>query len=569
MATTVSNASELINAVESAGAGDEIVAQGGTYDMSSQWTIRSGGEAGNPLVIRAADGETPTVKFAAGGSPDSDSGIQFRSPYVTFRGFEVSGSGWKGVNTDGNAHDVVLENLAVHGGNLWGIMNNGCDNVVFRNCDSYDNYDGQNDGDNSDGFNMTGPATNGLIEGCRAWNNGDDGYDFWVSEGHTIRYCAAWNNGRGSGGDGNGFKLGGGPNEGGNHLVHHCVSYNNRYRGFDWNTTDNPLEVYNCTAVSNDINYRFSEDGDYTLRNNISKDGDVQVASGVDDQNNSWDLGITPAFASTEPGSSDFMALADGDEAIDAGVDLGFDFNGDAPNLGAVKTDSSTDSGGGGSTSRITVDGSTKLAASAGSTDSDSKLSSHHTGYTDNGYVNFIPNSGGQLYWPLEVTSADTYAYEIRYAHGGDAERTVELNFAGTTQQLTFPTTGGWDQWEVLTGTIDLPADNVDLLIETIGDDGGNVDKLTLWPEESTDDGGDTSGDTANHGYQTPEEGTSDWHKPLNSNFEKIDKDVPIADAVGVRDEYTPAEGALYFATDTGDVYVGNGSEWTLIGSLN
>lgn len=565
MATTVSNSSELINAVGNAGAGDEIVANGGTYNMSSQWTIRSSGEANNPLIIRAANGESPQIKFASGGSGDSDSGIQFRSPYVRFSGFEVTGSGWKGVNTSGNAHDVVLENLNVHNGNLWGIMNNGCDNVVFRNCDSHDNFDEQNDGEHSDGFNMTGPANNGLIEGCRAWNNGDDGYDFWVSQGHTVRYCWAWNNGRGSNGDGNGFKLGGGPNDGGYHLVHHCVSYNNGNRGFDWNTTDNPLEVYNCTSVGNSINYRFNEGGDYTLRNNISKDGDVQIASGVDDQNNSWNLGITPAFASTDSTSSDFMALADGDEAIGAGVDVGLDYSGDAPDLGALEHDSGSDSGGD-TTSRITVDGSTKLASSAGSMDSDSKLQSNHTGYTDAGFVNFVPDSGGYIHWPLEVATGDTYAYEVRYANGGDADRNVDMNFAGKTQQLTFSPTGGWDQWETITGTFDLPSAAVDLFIETTGDDGGNVDKLTLWPAQTRDD---TGGDTANHGYQTPDQGASDWHTPLNSNFEKIDKDVPIADAVGVRDEYTPGEGTLYFATDTGDIYVGNGSEWTLIGTLN
>jgi len=216
----------------------------------------------NPLVIRAADGETPHIRFDTTGD---DSGVQFREPYVLFKGFEVSESSWKGVNTDGNAHDVVFEDLDVHDCYIWGVMNNGQDNVVYRNCDSHHHLGNVN---NADGFNMTGPAENGLIEGCRAWACGDDGFDTWVSENHTIRNCVAWDCGREGGGTGDGFKLGGDGSGGGN-LVYNCVAFDNMRRGFDWNTTNNPNEVYNCTAFNNPLNYRF-RDVEHQLRNNIS-----------------------------------------------------------------------------------------------------------------------------------------------------------------------------------------------------------------------------------------------------------------------------------------------------------
>lgn len=563
MTTTVSTTSELKEAVANAGAGSEIIARGGTYEMSSRWTITSGGASDNPLTIRAAEGEEPQIRFAAGGRQKRDSGIQFRSPYVTFRGFEIAGSGWKGVNTDGNAHDVIFEDLEVHGGNLWGVMNNGCDNVVFRNCDSYDNFDPQNGGDNSDGFNMTGPAQNGLIEGCRAWNNGDDGYDMWVSENHTIRNCWAWENGRGDSGDGNGFKLGGGPNRGGGHLVHHCVAYNNGYRGFDWNTTDRQLEVYNCTASDNQINYRFNESGPYTLRNNISNNGRVVLDSGVDDQYNSWNLDIEdPGFLSTDPSSDEFLHLSSSSPCTNAGVDVGLSFDGDAPSLGAFESVSQSEKTG----SRTTLDGEITLAAADATTDS--LFQTEHSGFTNEGYVNFVEESGSIATWEIEVPEPGQYDLEIRYANGGDLDRTANITYAGTQHQVTFPQTGGWTEWSTITDSLQFPSGPIDLTVETTGQDAGNIDRITLWPVEETD-GNKESGDTPNHGYATPEPGQEDWHVPLNENFEAIDRGVPVVDEDGAKDQYDPAERTVYIAMDTGVVYVGNGSQWNQLGRLS
>jgi len=570
MATyTVSTASELQNRTATASPGDEIVARGGTYDMNSRWTVRNGGSDGNPIVIRAASGEIPKINFNTSGS---DSGIQFRDPYVHFIGFEVANSSWKGVNTDGNAHDVVLERLDVHDSRIWGIMNNGCDNVVFRNCDSHHNT-GNNE--NADGFNMTGPATNGLIEGCRSWANGDDGYDFWVSENHLIRDCWAWDNGRGSDGDGNGFKLGGGPNNGGKHRVERCVSFNNANRGFDWNTTDNPLEVVNCTAVDNSPNFRFSEDGPYTLQNNIAVGGVGSIAGGVDDQNNSWNMGMDDvAFRSRDPGSDDFLRLPSDSECINAGVDIGVDYDGDAPDLGAFEYDGGDSGGSTSDTSsdRTALDGETVILAEDAST-TNVLYGTEHSGYNGENYANFASDSGADaaLVWPVEVPSETTYNYQVRFANGGDGDRTANMTFAGDSQQITFPQTGGWATWETMSGTVALPSGEVDLGIETTGQDAGNVDRITLWPVQEADAGDTTtesSGDTPNHGLNTPEQGTENWHEPLNANFETIDRAVPIVGQDGARDEYTPAESALYIAVNTGTVYVGDGSNWNELGSF-
>lgn len=568
MATyTVSTVDELQNRTANADPGDEVIARGGTYEMNSRWTVRNGGSDGNPVVIRAANGEVPTIDFNTSGS---DSGVQFRAPYVHFTGFEVANSSWKGVNTDGNAHDVVFERLDVHDSNIWGIMNNGCDNVVFRDCDAH-----HNDGnpENSDGFNMTGPATNGLIEGCRAWANGDDGYDFWVSEGHLIRDCWAWDNGRGDEGDGNGFKLGGGPNEGGNHRVERCVAYNNRHRGFDWNTTDQPLEVVNCTAVDNGMNFRFQEDGPYTLRNNIAVGGVGRIASGVDDQNNSWNLGMDDlSFRSRDPSSEEFLRLPEGSEAIDAGVDVGLPFSGSAPDLGAFEYASDvTEDEETSSLSTTTLDEEQVILVEDAAKSADTYLESEHSGYNGANYANFAASDGSGAYvqWPVESPEEKSYDYEIRYALGGEEDRTANLTYAGESQQVTFTTTGGWATWETVTGTVDLPSGDVDLGIETTGQDAGNVDQIRLIPLEPEPTREEPTGDTANHGLRTPDKGSENWHEPLNANFEALDRVAPIVDQDEVRDEYTPAERALYIAANTGTIYVGDGSSWTEIGSLN
>jgi hypothetical protein len=67
---------------------------------------------------------------------------------------------------------------------------------------------------------------------------------------------------------------------------------------------------------------------------------------------------------------------------------------------------------------------------------------------------------------------------------------------------------------------------------------------------------------TENHGYNTPREGATDWHIPLNENFEQIDRDVEIRDTEAKRSEYAPRAGAKFLATDTENEYLGDGSEW-------
>src|SRR4030043_357681 len=80
------------------------------------------------------------------------------------------------------------------------------------NCDSYDNYDVETSGGNADGFACKlHPGNGNYFYGCRAWNNSDDGWDFYHTENQTvIEYCWTWHNGAQANGNGQGFKLGDG-----------------------------------------------------------------------------------------------------------------------------------------------------------------------------------------------------------------------------------------------------------------------------------------------------------------------------------------------------------------------
>jgi len=73
---------------------------------------------------------------------------------------------------------------------------------------------------------------------------------------------------------------------------------------------------------------------------------------------------------------------------------------------------------------------------------------------------------------------------------------------------------------------------------------------------------------TNNHNYNTPEAGTTNWDVPLNDNFRRLDTDVEIRDTDANKSEHQPKAGSKFLATDTGAVYLGDGSEWQAIGNI-
>ncbi len=69
--------------------------------------------------------------------------------------------------------------------------------------------------------------------------------------------------------------------------------------------------------------------------------------------------------------------------------------------------------------------------------------------------------------------------------------------------------------------------------------------------------------ETPNHSYNVPSEGAQDWHIPLNENFRRYDTDIELRGPQSDLSSNQPKDGAKFLATDTGLVFVGDGSEWT------
>jgi hypothetical protein len=243
-------------------------------------------------------------------------------------------------------------------------------NLVL-NCDSYLNYDPVKHGEDADGFVAKG-STNcttclgpgNVFRGCRSWSNSDDGFDLWWA-GNSVRIedCWAFRNGENIWndpnfqGDGNGFKLGQG---GGAHIVIRCMAYNQQHTGFDLNrakTDATGVTLYNCTGVGNqEKNFKFSNPTTgaiHTLRNNISYSGSVIIGTLIDNSHNSWNSGFTVSaadFVSLDPNGIDgarepngtlpklkFLHLVRTSPLINAGINVGQPFDGNAPDLGAFE----------------------------------------------------------------------------------------------------------------------------------------------------------------------------------------------------------------------------------------
>lgn len=67
---------------------------------------------------------------------------------------------------------------------------------------------------------------------------------------------------------------------------------------------------------------------------------------------------------------------------------------------------------------------------------------------------------------------------------------------------------------------------------------------------------------TTNHQFENPDYESVDWHYSWYTNFEDLDTAVEIRDVEANLNDYQAKSGAKFYATDTGAVYLGNGSTW-------
>lgn len=314
--------------------GDLIYFRGGTYPRSSEVRLTKSGTPDARIRYHAYPGETPVFDFQ--NVPPGEDGIVHQADWLHVKGFEVknvpaSVSPWSGYgyslrsSPSESASNNIVEQIRSHHNGLTGIrIASGPSlpsNNLILNSDSYFNFSGT--GGDSDGFAAhQGIGPGNEFRGCRAWNNSDDGWDFWDA-GAPVRLVGNWayRNGidswnvAGFSGDGNGFKLGR-DGTGAPHVVIDNMAFDNAHTGFAYNDNLSVITVTHNTAYANGGSSYWFNGAPHVLRNNIAG-GSVPVGGPVDDQFNSWNdpPGVSVAaadFVSVDTALADLPRQSDG-----------------------------------------------------------------------------------------------------------------------------------------------------------------------------------------------------------------------------------------------------------------
>ena len=327
---SVSNFQQLeaaVRALANAPAGGTIVLKASRY-LGTQPLVLSRTNAvvskdgQGRIKVWAEPGQAVILDFSALRDVDNAAGqgITIIGHDYHLKGLTVEKAGHIGIHVRGSRN--LVENCVTRYngdtglqiGIFRGATNSGhlaSDNLVL-NCDSYRNFDPYTvrsdtgkpaPGNDADGFGCRRePGPGNRFEGCRAWENADDGWDFYKSNlGVEVVNCWSWHEGdpkvftgeydreRGNpkdpnlfdltkphpkaagttvaqhlshwGGNGNGFKLGGEYSQG-RHALTNCIAFDHNYgqkgqKGFDENNNRDRIILVGCTAFNNTRNYYF------------------------------------------------------------------------------------------------------------------------------------------------------------------------------------------------------------------------------------------------------------------------------------------------------------------------
>jgi hypothetical protein len=370
-------------------AGQLAYLRGGTYGFSTQQIVQNlNGTSSSPINIFAYPGETPILTKSGADSRPKAISI-YNNNYVHFKGIEIAGFSQTTVGELAsalwieNSNNCTFELINYHNNGCGIILNHGCNETQFINCDSHNNYDPYTLGidgayGNADGFDLGGLdlGTTSSFKNCRSWGNSDDGFDCYRANGLIIfQNCWSFHQGYRpdgvtTGGDGWGFKLGISTNIATNttltRKLTNCLAFYNREGGIGLNdnTPTEPLcNIFNCTTFHNlGATYTAGFDfGDvpniaHVLQNNIAFDEMLAVSteSSVIENHNTWDDGFSVSSSDflsldstgmsgpRQPDGNlpklDFLKLAPSSNLIDAGVDVGMVYYGTAPDIGAFET---------------------------------------------------------------------------------------------------------------------------------------------------------------------------------------------------------------------------------------
>ncbi len=355
--------------------GDTIYVRGGTYEISSTIYINSSqsGTDSSRYYLVNYPGERPLLDFSS--QSFGNKGFSLRADYWIIKGLDITGAGDNGLQIYGGSYNIV-ENCSFFENRDSGVqLSSGASYNRIINCDSYYNADPTDYGD-ADGFApKLDVGSDNYFYGCRAWGNCDDGWDGYMRGADDVttilENCWTWGNGYlkdgsdpGSQANGNGFKMGGGDDGNADQLMHHhilknCLAFHNKNKGFDQNNNVGSMTLINCTGFGNQTaNYRIKRELNagqtLTVTNSISYQGGVELGAFAIQESNSWlggfsvteedfitlnpEMASAPRQADGSLPEIDFMHLARGSDLIDAGVETGLPFYGEAPDLGAFES---------------------------------------------------------------------------------------------------------------------------------------------------------------------------------------------------------------------------------------
>ncbi len=368
--------------------------------------LSKSGQPGETIKYWAYPGETPVIDFSNVAPPDRrvvGIWVDQQTEYIHIKGLEMTGmrvtilEHTESYCIYSRGSNNIFEEISMHDNVGTALRHFRGGNNLFLNCDAYRNHDNVSQdglGSNTDGFGChpNPGATGNIFRGCRAWFNSDDGFDIIrADEAVLFENCWAFYNGYSTSfqslGDGNGFKAGGYAHDEANQIpdsvprntIRFCIAVRNKANGFYSNHHLAGNDWYNNTGYLNNSNFNMVNrespqidniwvDGyDHTLKNNLSYKpfGFGTHTAYIDTaqntlENNSFNPTLTLSdddfvsldhnllTASRKPDGSlpdiDFMRPIEGSVLIDAGVDIGFPFSGEAPDLGAIETDYLTSS---------------------------------------------------------------------------------------------------------------------------------------------------------------------------------------------------------------------------------
>ncbi len=157
-------ADNLATAIQALVPGDELLLGGGSYVLSGYFEIAVSGTAGQPIVIRAKDGEVPVIEQQA-----EQNIVNVLGSYLEFRGLEFTG-GSRGIRVQTGSF-ITVEDCHIHhtGANAISVNDSGVDyaGIILRRNHIHD----------------TGGVGEGMYLGC---NNNDCQFHDSLIEGNWI-----------------------------------------------------------------------------------------------------------------------------------------------------------------------------------------------------------------------------------------------------------------------------------------------------------------------------------------------------------------------------------------------